>query len=83
MADEMSRIEGNIGTMRKKCSEIAEWRADGIAVADAAMWSVPRATKDRNLIECRTILLELFAGPMLLSATMAGEGSVVSQPADI
>ena len=83
LALDLSRFEGNIGTMQKKDRQMVERRSEEIAVADAALWSGLKSTKHRNPMGCRTFLFELFAGLMLLSATVASAGYVISQPADI
>ena len=71
LALDMSRFEGNIGTLQKKHRQMIEKASEEISVADAAMWSGLRSAKYRNPMGCRTFLFELFAGMMLLSATVA------------
>ena len=80
LALDLSRFEGNIGTMQKKHRQMVERASEEISVADAAMWSGLRSTKHRNPMGCRTFLFELFAGLMLLSATVATAGYVISSP---
>ena len=68
--------------MQKKHRQMIERGKEDISVADAAMWSGLPSADHRNPIGCRTIMFELFAGLMLLSATVATAGYVISQPAD-
>ena len=74
LALDLSRFEGNIGTLQKKHRQMIERASEEISVADAAMWSGLRSAKYRNPMGCRTFLFELFAGMMLLSSTVAAAG---------
>ena len=77
-------MEEDVATFDEKGRRLFESELTCVSHADSCMWAELKKKPHVPLpLGCRTVLMALFAGCMVLSALVAGKGYLVSQPTDI